>query len=276
MKKVRIIILSVLIVACAFTVTGCDFDFGSFINDIITNTVFPYSEDGFREIGINYPVENGDVIENIESDIELDSIVPDLDSVAYSWDITVTVDDEDNNFKIKYYRDNSGEVYYDKFVYEKDSVEQVIMRIGEQRYYIDENSKTVFSSLTSSFNAMAEACLYAGKYGIIDLFDEEEQPNWLFVTKNDAASVINYEGESVNAVKFEYNSIEAPSSELSVTMDVFFAKMLIPYIIMIDYAIVETGEPDTAVKVYRLFDMEDITENLFALPTTADGYTFED
>jgi len=275
MKKIKILIVGMLIAVCTFCVTACDFDFGSLIKDIITNNVFPYSEDGFREIGINFPIENGDVIENIESDIDLTSIVPDIDSVAYSWDITVSTEGVNNNFSLKYYRDTSGEVYYDKFVYQTDSARQVILRIGEQRYYIDEDSKAVFSTTTDLFAAMESACVYAGRYGIIDLQDEEGQPNWLFVAKDEEASVVNSEDETVDAIHFQYNSIEAPLSDTDVTMDVFFAKMLIPYIIRIDYTITVPNAPSTAVKVFRLFDTQDITEELFAIPTVEDGYTFD-
>ncbi|NCA66542.1 MAG: hypothetical protein EOM87_00610 [Clostridia bacterium] len=281
MKTIKIFVISILIVACAFTVTACDFDFASLINKIITENVFPYSEDGFREISINYPIENGDVLENIDTDIDLDSIISDVDSIAYSFDITVTKDGVENNFKIKYFRDSSGEVYYDKFVYQKGSTEQVILRIGEQRYYIDENSKTYYPVSTDTvtpilFSPMQFACLYAGKYGVIDLFDEEDQPNWTFVSKDDSASIINYEEESQAVIGFSYNSIEQPSSNKSVAMNVYFAKMLIPYIARIDYTIVETEEPDTTITVFRIFETEEITEELFAVPTSASGYTLGD
>ena len=114
MKKVKIIAVDFLIViCCVFCLSACDFDLAGFIKD----NVFPYSEDGFQEINLNYAAISED-------------------RAVFEWEIIATEGEVDNSFSFKFYKDNS-EGKKEMYIYQKGEVNQTVLIFGAEDYYID-------------------------------------------------------------------------------------------------------------------------------------------
>lgn len=257
MKKLKLGIIFILIVIFIVAFSACDIDFGTIIGDVIKNNVFPYSDNGFEEIQLNYAAYS--------SDSEV--------SFIYQWNITV---DEESEFSIKYYKDSTGSILKEKYVYQVGDTEKVLLKVGEDNYYIDENTKTVSNESGSEFSDLVSAVNYAKEYGIIELGDEEQSYPWEFVSKNDSVTTTNSEDEEEEFVKYDYTSVEEESSITDTEMSVYFVKMLIPSIKRIDYIVSENDVTATEITVFLLWDTTEVTENDFTVPTEADGYVFAD
>ncbi len=257
MRKTNALLALILVLALALTFAACDFE--SLFKNIFENTVWPYSEDGLQEIALNYAAINSE----------------EPNMFVYQWDITVD-DGTLDNFSMKYYKDTSGAALVEKFVYQKGDSIKTLLAIGDESYYIDENTMAVFRQSTPLFAALESARLYALEFGIIEATDMSMQPRWTLVSKEDTATAQNYQGENEVFVKYEYSSIEPQSSVKSVSMDVYFVRKIVPMIARIDYSVEQGGSHIADVTVFMIWDNTGASESDFAAPTTSAGYTFEE
>lgn len=257
MKKLKFIAIAMVVAVCLFMFTACDFDFSSALQDIIENNVFPYSEDGTDEIAINFAAINS------ESDV----------SFLYQWNIIIDAETDDD-FLVKYYKDTKGEQILEKYVYQKGETIKTLLQVGESSYYIDENTNIVYSENTLAFNDLNNAIDNAMEYGVINLVDDGLQSCWDLVLKSEDATATNFDDEQEQFVKYDYTSVEETASINSTEMSVYFKQQLIPTIERIDYVEKENDAIISSIIVYMLWDITDVSEDDFTVPSTEDGYTF--
>lgn len=259
MKITKKILVGIIVVAALFTMASCNFDFGTALQDAIDNAVWPYSENGETEINTNFAALLGDDYIGV-----------------YGWTVTINDNGVTDTFDLTYYSDKSGETEKQKFVYEKGTTKLVRLVLGEDTYYIDETNKTVTSTNNSTFTPMVMPTFYGLKYGIIELLDDEEVPQWTFVSKTEDVSITNSAGANESVIEYVYNSVEATDSVASTKMVIDFQKVITPMLARIYYEVYSNSVLDKTITVYnKLHTGEEVTVADFAIPTVAEGYTVE-
>jgi hypothetical protein len=251
MKKIKITAIIVSMVICVCMMAACDFE--GFLSDLINNNVYPYSENGAAEIEVNYAAFNSS------------------EEVSIACSFLITVDDMEE-YTLTYYKDTSEDTIKEKCIYEKGDTVLTHLIVGQDEYYIDESSKNVYQNSTSIFDALTDAVEIMERYGIVNLEDNEQQPLWTFVLKEDAKTAVNAEGASEEFVCYTYTSVEPEASENSVEMRVYFIRKLIPMIALLDYTIKTDGVETGSVTIYS--EWLEILEDTFRVPTVGDGYSF--
>ncbi|MDD4840273.1 MAG: hypothetical protein PHE93_06400 [Clostridia bacterium] len=256
------ILVGAILIASTAMFAACDFDFNKFIEE----NEWPYSENGEAEIELNFSALLADDFTGI-----------------YEWNGEV-VAEETTAFNLKYYADKSGTTKMQKYVYTTDDKELAVLNIYEgdedgTTYYINETNNTYSTAYTSEFEELMFAVMGAGRYGIIQLNDEEDQPQWTFTEKREDITVKNSSGADEATVEYEYASVEEENSNERTVMLVNFRKVLTPVIARLEYKIysdVSTTEVlDSTVTIYIILHSDAPVEADFTVPSETSGYTLQ-
>ena len=232
-------------------------NFGEALQDALEKAVWSYSDKGEAEINLNYQ-----------------ALLSDTYKGTFQWNITVNEAETDTSYSLKYYADKSGETKKEKYVCEKDGVTLTRIIIDDVHYYINETAKTVSTTLTQEFNTNATSILYAIKFGIVDLEDDESQPLWTFLSKAESKTVTNSAGTEEDTVEYQYTSVEDTYSTMSTHMYVNFRKIITPVIVRLYYELYSNDVLSKTVTVYPSYNIEEeVDDTTFTIPTAEDGYT---
>lgn len=266
MKTFKKIGIGILTIIAVFAMASCDLSsLTSTIEDTIENvieeTVWPYSDNGETEINSNF-----------------EAILSDTYSGVFEWTVTATENGSSSSFNLKYYADKSGETKKYKYVYEKDETKLTLIKIGSTTsYYINDTAKTVSTVSSDEFDVFLPAMLAASYYGTVKFTDTDSQPTWTFVSKTDSKTVINASGVEEDTVEYNYTSIEEATSDSSTHLYVNFRKIATPVIARIYSEVYNDGVLSKTYTVYiTLHTGETVTESTFVAPTIDNGYTVVD
>lgn len=263
MKRVKFVSAIILLLAiAAISMTACD---PEAIKDVLDKTVWTYSATGETEINLNFAAVKKEDFKGI-----------------YEWDIKVTENSETKTYNVKYYADGTGDVKKTKSVIISGDKTFAVLSLKPSTgdpagYYIDETAKTATQTYKQEYAAMLNAIMYAGKYGMVNLIDEEDNlPNWTFVAKRDDVSISDKDGKALDTVEYEYVGAletEYPSDDVKLLLN--FKKVITPVLYRMLYNIYENGALKTTIEVFITLHTESVTEADFAIPTAEAGYTIE-
>lgn len=251
MKKMKWTVLVALVLCCLFVFSACDG-----LADFLKNTVYPYSDTGENEINMNFAAFT-DETSQAEG--------------VFEWRFHIVEGEVVKDTNLLIFMKRTAELNNLKITYTEGGNDYAMLSVGETKYYINETAKTYTNSVSSGSEIALNASLMIF-YGIVQLKDDDDNPNWTFVSKNDSAKITNYEGNEEEVVSYIYErvhealpQVEAPqNNKLRLTVD--FKKVITPVATRLFYEYIENDVVVKTVTVHRIFKNDAITETTFAVP----------